>query len=58
MPSESVFRPVGRGTPWLTGGMFGIEGRIWIVVVELVGIVVLLQSQKASTTAATLPADQ
>ena len=56
--SESVFRTVGRGTPWLTGGMFGIEGSIWIVVVELVGIVVLLQSHKASSQAATLPADQ
>ncbi|MEA2236131.1 MAG: protease family protein [Thermoanaerobaculia bacterium] len=40
--SETVLRTIGRGTPWLTGGLFGIEGSIWIGVVELVGIVVLL----------------
>ena len=44
--SESVLRTVGRGTPWLTGGMFGIEGSIWIAIVELAGIVVLLPRRR------------
>jgi len=41
--SETVLRTVGRGAPWLTGGLFGIEGSIWIVVVELAGIALLLR---------------
>jgi uncharacterized protein len=40
--SESILRTVGRGSPWLTGGYFGIEGSVWIVIVELAGIVLLL----------------
>ena len=40
--SVTLLRTVGRGSPWLTGGLFGIEGSIWIVVVELAGIVLLL----------------
>jgi membrane protease YdiL (CAAX protease family) len=40
--SASVLRTVGRGAPWLTGGLFGIEGSVWIVVVELAGIALLL----------------
>ena len=40
--SESVLRTVGRGSPWLTGGLFGIEASVWIVVVELAGIALLL----------------
>lgn len=44
--SESVLRTVGRGTPWLTGGVFGIEGSVWIAIVELAGIVVLLQRRR------------
>ena len=27
------------GPPWITGGAFGIEGSVWIVVVEVVGII-------------------
>jgi membrane protease YdiL (CAAX protease family) len=45
--SESVLRTVGRGTPWLTGGLFGIEGSVWIVVVELAGIALLLPRRRA-----------
>jgi membrane protease YdiL (CAAX protease family) len=41
--SETVLRTVGRGTPWLTGGLFGIEGSIWIGIVEVAGIAVLLR---------------
>jgi membrane protease YdiL (CAAX protease family) len=48
IPSESVLRTVGRGTPWLTGGMFGIEGSIWIAFVELAGIVLLLPPRTPS----------
>ena len=40
--SETVLRTIGRGSPWLTGGLFGIEGSVWIVVVELAGIALLL----------------
>ena len=43
IPGESVLRTVGRGAPWLTGGLFGIEGSVWIVVVELAGIALLLR---------------
>ncbi|MEA2165755.1 MAG: protease family protein [Thermoanaerobaculia bacterium] len=46
IPSETVWKTVGRGTPWLTGGLFGIEGSVWIAVVELAGIVLLLRSGK------------
>jgi membrane protease YdiL (CAAX protease family) len=41
--SETVFRTVGRGTPWLTGGLFGIEGSVWIGIVELAGVALLLR---------------
>ena len=41
--SETVLRTVGRGTPWLTGGLFGIEGSVWIGIVELVAIALLLR---------------
>jgi membrane protease YdiL (CAAX protease family) len=44
--SESVLRTVGRGSPWLTGGYFGIEGSVWIVIVELAGIVLLLRGRQ------------
>jgi membrane protease YdiL (CAAX protease family) len=48
IPSETVLRTVGRGTPWLTGGMFGIEGSIWIAIVELAGIILLLPRRTLS----------
>lgn len=44
--SESVLRTVGRGSPWLTGGYFGIEGSVWIVIVELAGIALLLRGKQ------------
>lgn len=43
----TVLRTIGRGSPWLTGGMFGIEGSVWIVVVELAGIALLLPRKVA-----------
>jgi uncharacterized protein len=48
IPGQSVLRTVGRGLPWLTGGLFGIEGSIWIVIVELAGIAVLLPRRRAN----------
>jgi membrane protease YdiL (CAAX protease family) len=44
--SASVLRTVGRGAPWLTGGLFGIEGSVWTVVVELAGIALLLPRRR------------
>lgn len=29
------------GPPWITGGAFGVEGSVWMIVVELLGILVL-----------------
>jgi membrane protease YdiL (CAAX protease family) len=46
VPGESVFRTAGRGAPWLTGGLFGIEGSVWIMVVELAGIALLLPGKQ------------
>jgi len=43
---ETVLRTIGRGTPWLTGGLFGIEGSIWIALVELAGIALLLPRRR------------
>jgi len=43
----SILRTVGRGVPWLTGGLFGIEGSVWIVTVELAGIALLLPRRTA-----------
>jgi membrane protease YdiL (CAAX protease family) len=48
VPGESLLVTRGRGPVWLTGGEFGIEGSIWIVVVELVGIVLLLLNARRS----------
>jgi membrane protease YdiL (CAAX protease family) len=44
--SETVLRTVGRGTPWLTGGLFGIEGSIWIGIVEVAGIALLFRRRQ------------
>jgi membrane protease YdiL (CAAX protease family) len=44
--SETVLRTVGCGAPWLTGGYFGIEGSVWIVIVELAGIGLLLRRRR------------
>ena len=53
--SESVMRTTGRGAPWLTGGLFGIEGSVWIVVVELAGIALLLPRRRAPIIAPSEP---
>jgi membrane protease YdiL (CAAX protease family) len=41
VPASSLFMTEGGGAPWLTGGAFGIEGSVWIALVEIVGIAVL-----------------
>jgi membrane protease YdiL (CAAX protease family) len=53
--SESVLRTTGRGSPWLTGGLFGIEGSVWVVVVELAGIALLLPRRRAPIIAPSEP---
>ncbi len=42
VPERSVLTTSGSGADPLTGGVFGIEGSVWIVVVEVVGIAFLL----------------
>ena len=37
----TLLRTVGSGAPWVTGGMFGIEGSVWMAVVEAGGIFLL-----------------
>ena len=34
----TLLRPVGSGPAWVTGGIFGIEGSIWMALVEVGGI--------------------
>lgn len=43
---KSVFVTAGGGAVWLSGGRFGIEGSIWIVLVELAGIALLLPRRR------------
>jgi membrane protease YdiL (CAAX protease family) len=47
IPKESVLAVVGSGTVLQTGGAFGIEGSVFMTVVEIAGIAVLLKMQKA-----------
>ena len=42
----TVFVERGTGVWWLTGGEFGIEGSVWMTLVELVAIAVLLRKKK------------
>ncbi len=42
----SLLRTAGSGTSWLTGGSFGIEGSVWIIIVELAGIALLLPRRR------------
>jgi membrane protease YdiL (CAAX protease family) len=37
----TLFRTVGSGPAWITGGLFGIEGSIWMAAVEAGGIFLL-----------------
>ncbi|HJQ39559.1 MAG TPA: CPBP family intramembrane glutamic endopeptidase [Thermoanaerobaculia bacterium] len=38
---ETLFVERGSGVWWLTGGNFGIEGSVWMTVIELAGIAIL-----------------
>ena len=42
----TVFRTVGSGQPWITGGAFGIEGSVWMALVELGGILWMTRNVK------------
>lgn len=37
----TVFTTMAVGKPWITGGLFGIEGSVWMVAIEGVGVGVL-----------------
>jgi len=37
----TLFIERGGGAWWMTGGRFGMEGSIWMTLVELIGIVLL-----------------
>lgn len=41
--ARTVFITRGAGPAWLTGGGFGIEGSVWAVVVELLGIAIMIR---------------
>lgn len=45
-PVTSVLLERGEGAWWMTGGSFGIEGTVWMTVVELAGIVALATSAR------------
>lgn len=45
-PEESVLRLVGTGPPLLTGGRFGIEGSIWMTVLEITAILILIKGSR------------
>jgi membrane protease YdiL (CAAX protease family) len=42
-PEVTILRTVGSGPPWLTGGRFGIEGSLWMTLLEVVAIATLLR---------------
>jgi membrane protease YdiL (CAAX protease family) len=42
-PAASILDTAGRGHPLLTGGAFGIEGSVWMTLVELGAVAVLLR---------------
>jgi membrane protease YdiL (CAAX protease family) len=44
----TVFVERGHGPWWLTGGDFGIEGSIWMTVVELIAIGVLVMGRRST----------
>jgi membrane protease YdiL (CAAX protease family) len=48
---RSVLTTSGSGAPLLTGGVFGIEGSVWIVVVEVAGIAFLLLNARRNRPA-------
>jgi membrane protease YdiL (CAAX protease family) len=43
---ETVFRTIGAGPAWITGGGFGIEGSLWMGLVEVGGIFWLTRNVK------------
>lgn len=51
VPEQSVLTAHGAGAPLLTGGVFGIEGSVWIVLVEVAGIAFLLLNARRTNPA-------
>jgi membrane protease YdiL (CAAX protease family) len=47
VPQDSVLAVIGTGPALQTGGAFGIEGSVFMTVVEIAGIAILLKMQKA-----------
>jgi uncharacterized protein len=43
---KTLFIEIGDGPVWLTGGDFGIEGSIWMTLVEVVGIIWLARTNR------------
>jgi CAAX protease family protein len=43
---KTLLITAGSGPDWLTGGSFGIEGSVWIGLVELAGVAALLWARK------------
>ena len=43
---KTLLAMAGSGPNWLTGGSFGIEGSVWIGLVELAGVAALLWARK------------
>jgi membrane protease YdiL (CAAX protease family) len=44
----TVFVERGHGPGWLTGGEFGIEGSVWMTVIEIAGVVLLWKTVSKS----------
>lgn len=55
IPAASLFATRGSGPPWLTGAAFGIEGSVWAVAAEGVGIAVLVAVQRVGRKSAMRP---
>ena len=45
--ARTLLVEVGEGPPWLTGGEFGIEGSVWMTLIELAAIALLLRISSA-----------
>ena len=48
-PLTSVLAEAGAGPEWLTGGAFGIEGSVWMTVVECAGIAAMLAGNRSQS---------
>jgi membrane protease YdiL (CAAX protease family) len=44
---KTVFTTTALGPPWITGGLFGIEGSLWMIAIEALAIAALFRSNSA-----------